>query len=112
MATKKVTANTAAQTLFATPLHKKGAAKSLQINNQAATAKKVRLQDIFTPDASNGVASPTEQTIDRLTVTIAATTLRVLNKDELEGLEFLGTAKAIADGIDTACEITIGYDLK
>lgn len=112
MATKKVTANTAAQTLFATPLHKKGVAKSLQIDNQSAALRVIRLQDIFTPDASNGVASPTEQTLERVTVSIPANTLRVLTKDELEGVKCLGTVKAIADAVSTACAITVGYDLE
>ncbi|MCL7412618.1 MAG: hypothetical protein M8353_03250 [ANME-2 cluster archaeon] len=112
MATKKTTANTTAQTLVSTPAHKKAVVKSLQIDNQSAAVRTVRLQDIFTPDASNGVSSPTEQTIERVYVSVPATTLRVLTEEELVGVECLGTIKAIADAIAATCAITVGYDFK
>lgn len=112
MATKKVTASTTAATLVTTPKHKKTVIKSLQIDNQSAALRVIRIQDIFTPDVSNGVASPTEQTIERVYVSIPANTLRVLTKDELEGVMCLGTVKAIADAIAATCAITAGYDFE
>jgi len=109
MATKRVTANTAAQELFNTPEHSKGKLTSLEVDNQGAAARTVRLQDVFTPDASAGVSSPTEQTVERKQVTVGAGLTASVPKEELEDLEFLGSCRAIASAIDASCVIIAGY---
>ncbi|MDP3064737.1 MAG: hypothetical protein Q8O40_16275, partial [Chloroflexota bacterium] len=111
MATARVTANTAAQALWSQNRHAKGKPTSVSIDNQSAAARTVRLQDVFTPDASNGVASPTEQTIERLQVTVGAGLTGAVPEDELRDVEFLGAVKAIADAISAVCVIIVGYHL-
>jgi hypothetical protein len=109
MATARVTANTTAQDLFSTPKVRKGKLTSVKVDNQSAAARTVRLQDVFTPDASAAVPSPSAQTIERLQITVGAGLTADVPADELKDVEFLGDAKAIADAIDAACVITVAY---
>jgi hypothetical protein len=109
MPTAKVTANTTAQTLFTTPKHKKGKITALTVDNQSTSKKTIKIQDIFTPDPTAGAPSPTEQTKDRVQITVGAGLTATLDKLSLEDVEFLGTAKAVADATDAACVITVVY---
>lgn len=109
MPTARVTANTSAQTLFSTPEHVKGKITVFKVDNQGSTAKTIELQDVFTPDASVGTSSPTEQTIYRLQITVGAGLTADVPETELRDVEFLGTAKAVASGVDTNCKIIVGY---
>lgn len=109
MATANVTADTTAQALFTTPKVKKGKLSSLKIDNQSGAPRTVRLQDIFTPDPSNGTPSPVLTTEERLQVTVAAGATYSLSEEDLKDVEMLGDAKAIADGIAAACVIIVGY---
>ena len=111
MPTARVTANTTAQTLFTVSKHKKGKLTSLNVDNQAGSSATIRLQDIFTPDASAKEASPTEKTIERVQITVAAGSSVSLSEDSLKNAECLGTVKAIADITDTACVIVAVYTL-
>lgn len=112
MATARVTANTTAQPLFPTPKHVRGKPRAVNIDNKAASPATVRVQDVFTPDPSVGEASPTEKTVDRLQVTVAAGAFYPVEREALEEIEILGDAKAIADITDTACVIIVAYDFE
>jgi len=109
MSTARTTANTAAQDLFATPKHAKGKLTALKVDNQGAALRTVRLQDIFTPDVSEGVASPAQQTIERIQISVGAGLTADVPKDELEDCEFLGTCKGIANAVDASCVIIATY---
>jgi len=112
MATAQVTANTAPQVLFSTPRHVKGKPRAVNIDNKTTFTATVRIQDVFTPDPSNKVPSPTEKTLERLQVTVPKQTFLPVDRDALERVEILGEAKAIADITDTDCVITVAYDFE
>jgi len=109
MPTARVTANTAAQALFSVPKHVVGKVTSVKVDNQGGAARTVRLQDIFTPDVSAGVAVPSEQTKERLQITVGAGLTADVMETELRDLRFLGAVKAIASAIDANCVIIVGY---
>lgn len=109
MPTAKVTANTAAQTLWTTPKHKKGKLTALNIDNQGSAKRTIKIQDVFTPDPSTGVPSPTEHTLERVQVSVDVGLSASLDEASLENVEFLGTAKAVADAADAGCVIIAVY---
>jgi hypothetical protein len=109
MPTVKVNANTTPQTLFTTPKHEKGKLTAVIVDNQSTSKKTIKIQDVFTPDSTAGNPSPTTQTIDRVQLTVGAGLTATLDKLSLEGVEFLGTAQAVADATDTACVIIVVY---
>lgn len=109
MASKRVTLSTAAQALFTAPKHAVGRLTGINIDNQSAAAATIRIQDVFTPDASNGTASPTEQTKYRLQITVPATTSVNVDRNSLEDIVILGACSAIGDAISTSCVIIANY---
>jgi hypothetical protein len=112
MATARVTANTTPQTLFTVPRHAKGRLTALVVDNQGAAPRTVRLQDVFTPSPSAGNASPTQQTVERLQVTVAAGATVRVPETELRDVEFLGEARAVASATDPATVIICAYSLQ
>ncbi len=111
MATKKVTANTVAQDSFSCPKVKKAKITAIDIDNQSTAARTVRLQDIFTPDASVGVTTPSAPTppIERFQATVGSGVSFSADEPSLKDLEVLGDAKAIADAIEATCVIIVKY---
>jgi hypothetical protein len=109
MPTARVTANTTAQTLFTTPKHVVGRITAIDIDNQSGASRTIRIQDIFTPDPSVGVSSPSEQTIERFQATVENTKTLSVDEDALKDIRILGVAKAIADGVSTGCVIIVNY---
>jgi len=109
MPTARVTAHTTAQALFSVPKHVVGKVTSVKVDNQGGAARTVRLQDIFTPDASAGVSAPSEQTKERLQITVGAGLTADVMETELRDLRFLGAVKAIANAVDANCVIIVGY---
>lgn len=109
MASNRVTSNITAQTLFATPKHVVGRMSAINIDNQSAALRTLILQDIFTPDASVGVTSPTEKEVVRLQISVAAGQSVSVDKNTLEDLRFLGTAKVIGDTSSSVCVIVANY---
>ncbi len=109
MPTVNVTANTTPQTLFVTPKHKKGKITSIIVDNQSTALKTITIQDVFTPDPSVGTPSPTEQTKNRLQLSVNAGLTATLDETSLRDVEVLGTAKAVANATDAACVITVIY---
>ncbi|KKN35594.1 hypothetical protein LCGC14_0782040 [marine sediment metagenome] len=110
MPSKIVTAHTTTVSVAARRKNARHIITSLTINNHGGSADRtIRIQDIFTPDASNGVASPSEQTVDRLRVNIAMGDMITWNEGDLKGIECLGAVKVIGDAIDASCYVTVGY---
>jgi hypothetical protein len=109
MPTAQVTANVTAQTLFTTPKHKKGKLTSLIVDNQSEAKKTIMIQDVFTPDATAKVSSPSQQTKTRVQLTVDAGLTATLDELSLRDVEFLGTAQAVANATDAACVITVVY---
>ena len=109
MATNEVTANTSVQTIATVPLHKKLVFTDVTIDNQHTAELTIRIQDVFTPDVSNGEASPSEQTIDRLQVTVPAGLTLSYQEDALKDRKCLGVAGAISDITGANCVISCGY---
>ena len=109
MATKKVTANTTAQTITSAEKHNKCRISAITVDNQYSSAIKLTLQDIFTPDSSHGVSSPTEKTITRWVRTISNGTAYSADQNELADLVCLGTVKMVADTTSTSCIVVVNY---
>jgi hypothetical protein len=83
---------------------------SIIINNDGGSADRtIRVQDIFTPDVTNGEDTPIETTVDRGRWDVIQGDMVVLNEEELQGMKCLGALKVIADAVDTGCYITVGY---
>ena len=110
MATKEVTANTSVQDIATVPLHKKLVFTDITIDNQHTAELTIRIQDVFTPDASNGDSSPSEITpIDRLQVTVPAGLTLSYQEDALKDRKCLGVAGAISDATGANCVISCAY---
>ena len=105
MATYEVTANTVKQTFATVPLHKKLKPSAFNIDNQHTAELTIYFIDTFTPDVSNGQASPSEQEITRLQVTVPAGLSLSYQKDAMEDMEFIGVASAKASATSTSCVI-------
>ncbi|MBA7610063.1 hypothetical protein ES703_17268 [subsurface metagenome] len=111
MATKKVTANTVAQDLFSCPKVKKAKITAIDIDNQSAADRTVRLQDIFTPDDSVG-ATGSEETKERFQATVGVGVSFSADEPSLKDVEVLGDAKAIADAEEADCVIIVKYNFQ
>ena len=109
--TARVTAHTTAVALFSTPKVKKAKITAIDIDNQSTAARTVRLQDIFTPDASVGVTTPSAPSppIERFQATVGSGVSFSADEPSLKDLEVLGDAKAIADAIEADCVVIIKY---
>jgi hypothetical protein len=84
---------------------------SINIDNSAGAADRViRLQDIFTPSESNGVAAPVLTTVDRWRYNVLQGDSITLNELDLKGIKILGSLNVIADAIDPGCHVTVGYE--
>ena len=112
MATARTTANTTAQALWSTPKVKKAKVTSVKVDNQGTALRTIRWQDVFTPDPSVNVPSPSEQTIERLQISVGAGLTADIPETELKDVRFLGDTKAIANAIDTSCVIIMGYHME
>lgn len=87
--------------------------KPTSINIDASAASQdtvIRLQDVFTPSETNGVASPTEQTVDRWRYEVLQGDSITLNERDLSGIKILGSLNVIAAAIDASLFITVGYE--
>ena len=109
MSTKNVSADTSGVDFATVPLHKKLKLTALNIDNQYTAELTIELIDTFTPDVSNGQASPSEQTPVRLQVTVPAGLSLSYQKDALEDIEFIGVASAKASTTSTLCEIFCNF---
>lgn len=106
-----VTANTTAQQVAAE--RRDAAIKPTSINIDASAASQdtvLRLQDIFTPSETNGVPSPSQQTVDRWRYEVLQGDSITLNRDDLAGIKILGALNVIASAIDASLFITVGYE--
>ena len=112
MPTARVSCSTVAQALWSQTRHKKGKISAVNIDNGAAAPQTIRIQDIFTPDVSAGVAIPVAQTKERLQVTVPAGQSASYDEQSLKDIEMLGDAKAIGGTIAAACIIICNYTLE
>jgi hypothetical protein len=106
------TLSTGGATLLTIPTNMKAKVKSMIIDNQSAAAKTVNLRDTVAPDPYDGVSSPTTQYLARGQWTTPKGLTANMDKNDLKGLEFIGTIDVYADATDTACVITINYELE
>lgn len=106
-----VTASTTAQEVAAE--RRDTVVKPTSINIDASAASQdtvIRLQDVFTPSITNGVAAPVETTVDRWRYEVLLGDSITLNRDDLAGIKILGALKVIASAIDASLFITVGYE--
>lgn len=112
MPTIRVTSSTVAQALWSQQKHCKGKISAVNIDNQSTAPRTLRIQDVFTPDASVGEPSPVETTKERLQVTIPAGQSALVDERSLKDIEILGAAKLIGDAISTVCICVVNYDFE
>jgi len=106
-----VTANTTAQAIAAERLDRVHRPVSMTVDNDGGAADQVvRVQDIFTPAVTDGVAGPVETTVDRLRTTVPQGDQVTFNEADLKGIKCLGSLNVIGDSVDTDCHITVGYE--
>jgi hypothetical protein len=111
MASKRVTANTTAQTVAAEIKNSRYKVTSMTIDNKAGSGdRQITIQDIFTPDVTNGDSSPTEQTVNRYTFTALQGDVITLNEQDLKGVRCIGALKVVSDVTDASCYITVGFE--
>ena len=111
MSTVRATADVTPRVLFTAPKVAKGKLTSIKVDNQGTAARTIRIQDRFTPDSSAEVPAPAEQTIDRLQFTVGAGTTFDISQDELQDVEVLGTCQVVADAVEPACVVLVGYHM-
>ena len=109
MPTSRATADTVPIVMFETPGVAKGKLTSVKIDNQGAAPRTITLQDTFTPDPSVGAPTPASVTIDRFHITIGAGVTTIVSKDELKDVEILGRCEVVANALDAATVIIVGY---
>lgn len=111
MPSKVVTANTTAQSIAAERENATVKPTSMTLDNDGGAGDRVlRIQDVFTPSVSNGVSSPSQQTVDRFRVTAIQGDIITFNKDDLEGVKCLGAMQVVSDVTDANLHITVGYE--
>ncbi|KKM66365.1 hypothetical protein LCGC14_1481950 [marine sediment metagenome] len=105
-----VTASTTAQSVAAAVRNGVHEPTSMTIDNEAGSADRtIRIQDVFTPDVTNGTASPSETTVDRGRWDVPQGDSLVLSEQDLKGIKCLGALKIIGDAVDANCHISVGY---
>lgn len=110
MPSLNVTAHTTAVQVAAERKNAKVIPTSLVVDNdQGAADRIIRIQDVFTPSASNGTSSPVETTVDRFRATCPSGFVTNFSEEDLKGVECLGALKIIANAIDASCYINCGY---
>jgi len=110
MPSKVVEADTGGKEVFETPYDKIGKITMIEVDNQSASAITITIQDIFTPFPTDETPSPSEKTIDRKVITVAAGGEYHYKTDGY--IEILGTCKVVASATDSACKITICYEFE
>lgn len=111
MASKRVTANTTAQTVAAEIQNARYKITSLTLDNKAGGGdRQITIQDVFTTDKTNG-QSATATTVNRYTETVLQGDVVTLNELDLKGVRCIGAIKVISDVTDASCYITVGYEL-
>lgn len=78
-------------------------------NTLGAASRTITLSDTFTPDVSNGVATPAAVVPPAGDLWTATWVITGCAKIELKGIEVLGDLLCYADAADAGCIITIGY---
>jgi len=105
-----VTAHTTAVSVAADRADAVAIPTSMTIDNEGGAADRViRIQDIFTPSVTNGVAGPVETTVDRFRITAIVGDIITLSEEDLKGVKCLGALVVIGDAIDADCHISVGY---
>lgn len=113
MPSKSVDVGTVAVTLVTVPKHKKLVPSGIKIYNADTDDRIITGTDVFTPDASVGETTPSEQTKQRLRVSVGAGLTANLPGTELEDCEFLGAAKFACDDITAGSPVvTLIYHLR
>lgn len=110
---KDVSGNVTAMALGTVPKHKKGIPKSIIINDRTSGNKTLIFHDAFTPDASNGVASPTAQTKTWLILETGGGPVNInLDKEALAGITLFGAFDVSSNINDASMNIAVNYEFE
>ena len=82
------------------------------VDNYAGSGTNViTLVDRFTPASTNGTASPSETTANRLRITVDNGSLEIIG-DSLKNIEILGQTEVAIQAMDSGCYVTLGWDFQ
>jgi len=110
MPSQIVTANVANQVVAAAVRNGVYKPTSITIDNTLGAADRIiNVRDTFTPSISNAVPVPVAQNINRLQVTCFMGEILNLGEPDLAGVKCLGSLGIIADAVDAACFVSVGY---
>ena len=109
MATKEVNFETyhSGQTIFTTPKHVTGKITAVNIDNKGAE-NTVVIQDMFSGDVSNGVASPTVQSGVLVQYTVISGDHKTLKTEELGDIRTFGIVQAYGS-VSGDLALVVGY---
>lgn len=96
------------QQIFDTPELVKGKISAVNIYNGTGLHV-ITIEDVFTPDASNGVPSPSAITKTRLKVSANSGQTYGIDRLYLEDIECLGAVNLIGDVADSSCLVSVNY---
>ena len=106
MSSKVVTANTTAVTVFSVPNIDIGRIRGIECDHRGTATVKLTMQDVFTPTASAGTTSPSEETKTRKIWSLTPGEKYTWMDDE-KSIKILGTCKILSDITDANCNITV-----
>jgi len=113
MGYKSEDVGTATVTFVEVPAHKKLKPTGVKIYNADTTDRIITGTDVFTPDPSVGVASPTAQTVQWTKVSVGSGLTADIPRTELEEAELLGTVKFEVDSITANSPVvSLYYELE
>lgn len=108
---KDVSGNVTPMALGTVPKHKKGVPKSISIDDRTSGNKTIIFHDVFTPDASNGVASPTAQTKTWLMLETNGGPVNInLDKEALTGITLFGAIDVSSNISDASMNIGVNIE--
>lgn len=114
MSTKPAfTATTATTNILNVPSHRVAKIDSLVMDNQTTALVTVHLNRVFTPDVSNGVAVPANNTTEEVAyLSVGAGLTGALEKEDVEHIRGFGNVQAICDGTWATCRVVVGFHLE
>ena len=81
-------------------------------NELGGAQRRITIQDVFTPAASNGVPVPVLTTVNRLIITVDNAGWATIAAEALKKLEILGQLRADIDVADAGTIVTISWGFK
>jgi hypothetical protein len=116
MAKKLISGTTALSaadnSILTLPARFKGLVRRLSVRNDSGATRTLNFNDQFTPDASAGVSSPSQQTVERRRMVIANATTVELDGTENPIFKLLNNFRVAIDTGSTAVVVSYTIELE